>query len=173
MSEQPHSEDWKQEAPKLASLPKKEPFEAPEGYFDQLADRVMASIESEALPAKRRAPSFARRWLPFAATAAVAAICLIMLWPAGEEPEGPAGPWVQAMQPDIPALSNAELAMAIDREAVAVEEIYEPAAHSTGQAAPQPSPVEKMIEKDIQELPTQEMEDYLQDLPLDELESLL
>ena len=49
-----HEEDWKDEAPMLASLDRNLPADAPEGYFEGLPASVMARIRN--LPAEEAAP---------------------------------------------------------------------------------------------------------------------
>lgn len=39
-----HDEDWEKDAPILSSLKGKQPFEAPEGYFDTLPESLMGQI---------------------------------------------------------------------------------------------------------------------------------
>lgn len=60
----------------LDDINKNEPFKAPEGYFDSLADRIMDRIEEEEMPAKKHfslAP-----WIKYSAAA-----CIVLMVTAG------------------------------------------------------------------------------------------
>ena len=71
----------------LNDIDKKEPFKAPDGYFESLEDRIMARIEeNEASPARGRSVWF-QPWYGYAAAAAVALIAVVMIFSPGSVSE--------------------------------------------------------------------------------------
>ena len=60
----------------LDDIEKNEPFKAPEGYFDSLADRIMDRIEEEEAPVKKHFTL--SPWVKYAAAA-----CVVLLVTVG------------------------------------------------------------------------------------------
>jgi|GEM_PF-5266672 len=83
MSEQnPHPDDWQEEAPLLSSLRGQQPYDAPEGYFDSLPGRIMDRIQASegdseidaSSPFPDSAPPKRRVWLRYSVAA-----CFVLL----------------------------------------------------------------------------------------------
>lgn len=60
---------------RLDDIEKKQPFEAPEGYFDNLSDRIMDRIAKE----EQTKHVFMQPWMKYAVAASVALLALV-LW---------------------------------------------------------------------------------------------
>ncbi|MES2826540.1 MAG: hypothetical protein V4687_00220 [Bacteroidota bacterium] len=49
MAENLENEDWRKEAPKLSGIPVREIFSVPEGYFEELTNKITSSVYLESL----------------------------------------------------------------------------------------------------------------------------
>jgi hypothetical protein len=153
-------------APRLNALPKKEPLQAPEGYFESFPSQIMARIQAETpAPSRTQKRAF---WYLGASAAAVAAVFLVFFWSA-EPTVVPEGPFVEGIAPEFEKLTNEELAQAADMENVAIEEVYVVAETP----AEEVKEADKKMEIELKKIPAAELEEILDEVSEADLESLL
>lgn len=126
-----YEDDWKQEAPLLASLQGAQPQEAPEGYFDELPGSIMERIRQRA-PTGEQAPppsdtsrippgrSSFWNWrnLGYAAAIALLLGTGIFFLSQGEGADSPPLEDLVAIEQQIEALSSADIIDFVGIEAV-------------------------------------------------------